>query len=68
MSRMTITIDTALVSKAQAALGAHSKAETIRLALQEVLRRERLAAALAHQGKVEISLDQATLRKLRADR
>ncbi len=68
MSRMTITVEKELVSRAQAALGTRSKAETIRLALKEVLRRDRLAGALAHQGKVELALDQATLRKLRADR
>ena len=67
MGRMTITIDEDLVSKAREALGTRTKAETIRLALREVLRRDRLAGALAHQGKVELALDQETLRKLRDD-
>ena len=37
--------------------------QTIRLALPEVLRRDRLAGALARQGKVELALDQAALRE-----
>ena len=68
MSRMTITVDKELVRQAQAVLGARTKAEAIRLALREVLRRDRLEEALAHQGKVELDLDQEMLRKLRAER
>ena len=68
MGRMTVTVEEELVRRAQRALGTRSKAETIRLALREVLRRERLVGALAHQGKVDLALDQETLRKLRADR
>ena len=64
---MTITIDDALVGAARKALGTASKAETIRLALHEVLRRERLSRALEHQGGVELELDQAALAALRAE-
>ena len=68
MSRMTITVDDKLVTDAQEALGTRTKAQTIRVALREVLRKEQLAKALKHQGRIEMELDQETLRRLRADR
>ncbi|MFQ5743632.1 MAG: type II toxin-antitoxin system VapB family antitoxin [Acidobacteriota bacterium] len=65
---MTITVDDRLVAKVKEALGTRTKAQTIRLALREVLRRNQLVDALAHEGRVELKLDQKTLQKLRADR
>lgn len=67
MSRMSVTIDKELVMQVKQALGAATKTEAIRLALLEVLRRQRLAEVLRHQGKVEINLDQDTLQKIRED-
>lgn len=67
MGRLTVTVDEGLLSAAQKALQAPSKKETIRLALQEVVRRKHLANALAHQGKIKIDLDLKTLRRLRMD-
>lgn len=67
MSRMTITIDEELVNQAKKVLGTSTKAETIRLALTEVLRRKRLKEALNHQGQIELALNQETLQKLREE-
>jgi len=68
MSRMTITVDDKLVADAQELLGTRTKAQTIRRALCEVLRKGQLDKALAHQGKIELDMDQAALRQQRADR
>ena len=65
MARMSITVDEELVIQVKQALGAPTKTEAIRLALLDVLRRQRLAEVLRHQGQVEINLDQSTLQKLR---
>ena len=66
MGRFTITVDEDLMERAMEELGARSKADTVRRALAEVLRRKRLAEALKHQGKIELDLDQETLQELRA--
>ena len=47
-------------------LGTATKADTLRQALQEVLRRARLARALEHQGRIDLDLDQDRLAALRA--
>jgi len=65
MGRMTVTIDEKLVSRAQRALGVRTKAEAIRIALEEVLRRKKLAQALGHRGQIALDLDQETLERLR---
>ncbi len=67
MARMTVTVDEKLVDEAKAILGVSTKAEAIRLALQEVLRRKRLAEALTHRGAVELELDQDALDALRQE-
>ena len=67
MERMTITIDDALVREVKKVLGVSTKAEAIRIALMEVLRRKRLANALKHQGKVELDINQQTLMKHRRE-
>lgn len=66
MSRMTVTLDPDLLGEAQEVLGTSTKAETLRRALEEVLRRARLARALEHQGRIDLDLDPETLEKLRA--
>ncbi len=67
MSRMTITVDPDLLDQAKEALEAPTKAETIRIALTEVVRKQQLAAALKHRGRTELDLDQETLERLRRD-
>ncbi len=67
MSRMTITVDERLVQEVKETLGVSSKAEAIRLALEDFLRRRRLNEALAHRGRIELDLDRATLEALRAE-
>ena len=67
MGRMTITVDEDLLVEVKKVSGASTKAEAIRLALQDFLRRQRLAGVLEHQGKIELTLDQASLKKLRED-
>lgn len=65
MARMTVTLDEALIEEARSALGAPTKSETIRRALEEVLRRRKLQRALEHAGSIELDLDQERLRRLR---
>lgn len=67
MSRMTVTVDEGLVEEARAALGAATKSEAIRRALEEVLRRRKLQRALEHAGRVELDLDPERLRRLREE-
>ncbi len=66
MSRMTVTLDADLLEAAQEVLGTSTKAETLRRALEEVLRRARLARALEHQGRIDLDLDPETLAELRS--
>jgi Arc/MetJ family transcription regulator len=67
MSRMTVTVDEGLIEEARNALGAATKSEAIRRALEEVLRRRRLQRALENAGRVELDLDQDRLRRLREE-
>lgn len=67
MSRMTVTIDEDLIEEARSALGAATKSDAIRQALEEVLRRRKLQRALENAGKVELDIDPDRLRKLREE-
>lgn len=67
MTRMTVTVDPRLLEEAQEVLGTSTKADTLRQALEEVLRRDRLARALEHQGRIDLDLDQEKLAALRAE-
>lgn len=67
MSRMSVTVDDDLVDQAREALGVATRSEAIRLALQEAVRRRRLAEALKHRGTITLEADQAELARLRAD-
>jgi hypothetical protein len=67
MSRMTVTVFDALIEKARHALGATTKAEAIRRALNEVLRRRKLERALENAGRVNIDLDPERLRRQREE-
>ena len=66
MSRFTVTVEKELIDAAMKALGTRSRVDTVRRALREVLRRERLAQVLEHQGKIELDLTQEELQKLRS--
>jgi len=67
MSRMTITIDDALLDRAKEALGARTRAAAIRAALEEAVRRRRLAETLEQLGQLELRGDPAELRRLREE-
>lgn len=67
MSRMTMTVDDVLLAEAQQALGVATKVEAVRRALQEAVRRRKLAEALSHRGSIELDLDSQTLDLLRAE-
>jgi Arc/MetJ family transcription regulator len=68
MGRATVTVDDSLLVQAQEALGTATKSETVRIALEEVVRRRRLEEVLEHQGRIELDLDQEKLAKLRQER
>jgi metal-responsive CopG/Arc/MetJ family transcriptional regulator len=65
VSRMTVTIDDALLEEAKEALGAETRAEAIRTALEEAVRRRRLAHALKQRGQFQLRVDLSELRRLR---
>ncbi len=67
MSRMTVTIDDALLEEAKEALGAETRAEAIRTALGEAVRRRRLAQALEQRGQFQLLGDLSELRRLREE-
>ena len=67
MSRMSVTIDDALIEEAKEVFGVDSRAEAIRRALREALRRRRLALALEHRGQIDLDVDREELRRLRED-
>ena len=65
MSRMTVNIDPDLLDQAKAALGAPTKVETIRIALAEAVRKQRLGIALQNRGQIDLELDQGNLQQQR---
>ncbi len=67
MTRMTVSIDDGLLANAQEALGARTKIEAIRMALEEVVRQRRLKQALKNRNQVDLSIDQARLQRLRQE-
>lgn len=64
---MSITVEKELVEHAMNVLGASSKTEAIRLALEEAIRRARLDQVLAHAGKVDLDGDVDDLLRSRAE-
>lgn len=66
MSRMSVTVDDELLEEAREVLGAETRAEAIRAALEQVVRRWRLEQALTHRGAIELLGNQAELSRLRA--
>jgi metal-responsive CopG/Arc/MetJ family transcriptional regulator len=67
MGRMSVTIDDQLLEEAKEALGAETRAEAIRVALAEAVRRRRLARALEHRGQFDLRGGLAELKRLRAE-
>lgn len=65
--RMTVTIDERVLAEAQKFLGAKTKREAIQRALEEVVRRARRRALIAHAGSVELTLTQEELRQWREE-
>ncbi len=65
---MTVSLDDALLANAQEALGARTKIEAIRMALEEVVRQRRLKQALENRNRIELSIDQKELKQLREQR
>ena len=55
--RTTLDLPMDLLKKAQHALHARTKTETIILGLEQVLRREKILGLLAMQGKVALNLN-----------
>jgi hypothetical protein len=64
-TRLSITIEKKLLDSAVLALNARSKAEAVRLALQEAVRRKRLETALSHAGNVALDVTVEELERLR---
>ncbi len=67
MSRITVTIDDALLAEAMKALGAETRAETIRTALEEAVKRSRLTHALHQRGQFQLRGNLSELRRLREE-
>lgn len=67
MSRMTVTIDDALLEEAKEALGAQTRADAIRTALEEAVQRRRLTQALQQRGQYRLDGDLSDLRRLREE-
>lgn len=67
MGRMTVTIDDGLVDQAKEALGVQTRVAAIRLALEEAVRRRRLAESLEQLGQLELRGGLAELRRLREE-
>ena len=67
MARMSITVEEDLLVEAQRVLGVGTKAEAIRIALREVVRRKHLHKVVSRQGKVDLELDEKTLERLRGE-
>lgn len=67
MSRMTVTIDDALLEEAKEVLGVRTRADAIRTAVEEAVRRRRLAQALQQRGRYQLSGDLVDLQRLREE-
>jgi Arc/MetJ family transcription regulator len=67
MGRMTVTLEEDLLLEAQRLIGARTRRETIRRALEEAIRSRKRDRALARAGKIDLELDQELLEKLRGE-
>lgn len=68
MKRTTISVDPELINEAIAITGASSRSEAIEWALQEMIRRRKLAKLAEMAGQVELSLTQDELSAWREER
>jgi metal-responsive CopG/Arc/MetJ family transcriptional regulator len=67
VSRVTVTVNESLVEEVRVLLGAATKSEAVRRALEEVLRHRKLQRALDNAGGIELDIDPERLRKLREE-
>jgi len=65
--RLSVTLDPDLVEEAVRVSGARSKREAIEAALQEFIRRRRLARMIERGGKVTLALARNDLLKSRSE-
>lgn len=68
MTRMTVTLDEAIVNEARALLETKTKRETIETALKEVIKEKKREKALKHCGEIELDIDQEKLNAYREGR
>ena len=63
--RLSISVDPKLLEKATRVSGAHTKREAIERALRTLIDAHRREQAIRHAGTIPLTIDRATLRKLR---
>ncbi len=63
--RLSISVDPELLEKATRVSGAHTKREAIERALHTLIEAHRRGQAIRHAGTIPLTIDRATLRKLR---
>ncbi len=66
-TRTTIELDEKLLQEAMAATGTKKKRQLIELALQEVIRQQRIERLRQRLGKTPLMLTVEDLRRMRAD-
>lgn len=65
MTRLTVTLNEAVLEEAKGLLHARTKRETIEMALDEVIKQKRREEAIKHCGGIEIQLTQDELKAYR---
>jgi Arc/MetJ family transcription regulator len=65
MTRMTISVDQDILNEAKDLLHAHTKRETIELALIEVIKQKKREKTIKNCGKIDIDLTQKELEEYR---
>ena len=65
MTRLTVTLNEAVLEEAKSLLHARTKRETIEMALDEVIKQKRREEAIKHCGEIEIQLTQDELEAYR---
>ena len=63
--RLSISVDQELLEKVTRGSGALTKSEAIERALHTLIRAHRRVQAIRHAGIIPLTIDRATLRKLR---
>lgn len=67
MSRTTVDIDDGLLAEAKEATGERTMKRTIQVALEQVVREQRIKDLLSFKGSGIVSLSPRELEKLRSD-